>query len=101
MWQEGLTQLLLIPTVSYMPPTPTVRQNGHALRTFREMRGLSVVDLAEKAKVSPPALRNWELENKALPTVKAERLCLALDIRLAAIVRDPLPEAVDAEADVA
>jgi len=71
-----------------MPPTPTVRQNGHALRTFREMRGYSVADLAEQAQVSAPALRNWELENKALPIVKAERLCAALSIGIAAIDRD-------------
>ncbi|MEU8151691.1 helix-turn-helix transcriptional regulator [Nonomuraea sp. NPDC048901] len=76
-----------------MPPTPTVRQNGHALRSFREIRGLSVADLAERADVSPSALRNWELENKALPTVKAERLCVALSIRIAAIVREPLATA--------
>lgn len=73
-----------------MPPTQTIRQNGHALRAFRQMRGLSVVDLAEIVKVSAPALRNWELENRALPTVKAERLCSALSIRLDAIDRDAL-----------
>lgn len=88
-----MTYFHFIPTVSYMPPTPTVRQNGHALRAFREMRGLSVVDLAERAKVSAPALRNWELENRALPTVKAERLCTALAIELAAIDRDKVAAA--------
>ncbi|GAA4221382.1 transcriptional regulator with XRE-family HTH domain [Streptosporangium album] len=47
-----------------------------------------MVDLAERAKVSAPALRNWELENKALPTVKAERLVAVLGIDLSAIDRD-------------
>lgn len=73
-----------------MPPTPTIRQNGHALRAFREIRGLSVADLAKRAQVTAPALRNWELENRALPTVKAERLCAALSIRIHAIDRDTL-----------
>lgn len=73
-----------------MPPMPTVRQNGQALREFRQMRGLSVVDLAKLVQVSPSALRNWELEHKSLPTVKAERLCAALSIRLGAIDRDAL-----------
>ena len=82
----------MVPNVSYMPPTPIVRQNGNALRAFREIRGLSVNDLAERAKVSPSALRNWELENKSLPTVKAERLCAALSIRIDAIDRDTRDE---------
>lgn len=80
-----------------MPPTPTVRQNGSALRAFREMRGYSVADLAERANVSPSALRNWELENKALPTVKAERLCAVLSIRIDAIDRDTRDQALMAE----
>lgn len=92
----GLTFFHLIPTVSYMPPTPTVRQNGHALRAFRQLRGLSVAELAKRGSVSAPALRNWELENKALPLVKAERLCIALGITVAAIDRDmPLASSVE------
>lgn len=81
-----------------MPPTPTVRQNGHALRALREARGLSVVDLATQAGVSPPALRNWELENRALPTVKAVRLCKVLAISVSAIDRDAEPQGAEAEA---
>ncbi|MEV4174045.1 helix-turn-helix transcriptional regulator [Nonomuraea sp. NPDC049709] len=71
-----------------MPPTPTIRQNGAALRQFREDRGLSVTDLAHLAGVSPPSLRNWELENRALPRTKASRICAALSIRVDAIDRD-------------
>lgn len=56
------------------------------------MRGLSVADLAERAQVSPSALRNWELENRALPTVKAERLCAALSIRVDAIDREAVTD---------
>lgn len=82
-----MTRFRLIPSVSDMPPTPTVRQNGHALRAFRQIRGLSVAELAARARVSRPALANWELEHKALPTVKAERLCAILSIPLAAIDR--------------
>ncbi len=52
------------------------------------MRGLSVTDLANRAEVSPQALRNWELEHRALPVVKAERLCAALRVSLEAISRD-------------
>lgn len=74
-----------------MPPTSNIRQNGAALRQFREDRGLSVVDLAILADVSPPALRNWELENKALPKTKASRICAALSISVNAIDRDAEP----------
>lgn len=83
-----MTHVLLIPTVSYMPPTATIRQNGHALRAFREIRGLSIAELAEEARVTAPSLRNWELEHRALPTIKAQRLCAALSIRVDAIDRD-------------
>jgi transcriptional regulator with XRE-family HTH domain len=76
-----------------MPPTPIVRQNGNALRAFREIRGLSVIDLARRAGVSPPALRNWELENRALPRVKAERVCGVLSIPVDAIDRDTRAQA--------
>ncbi|WP_326828741.1 helix-turn-helix domain-containing protein [Streptosporangium sp. NBC_01810] len=75
-----------------MPPTSTVRQNGPALRAFREARGLSVADLAKRAEVTAPALRNWELENKALPVVKAARLCRVLSISMSAIDRDAQTE---------
>jgi transcriptional regulator with XRE-family HTH domain len=83
-----------------MPPTPIVRQNGQALRAFRTMRGLSVNDLAEEAKVSPQALRNWELEHRFLPIVKAERLCVVLGIAVAAISRDRVENLQVADADV-
>lgn len=79
---------------------PTVRQNGTALRTFREMRGFSVSDLAQRAKVSPQALRNWELEHKALPVVKAERLCAVLRVSLEAITRDKADDEVITTAEV-
>lgn len=71
-----------------MPPTATIRQNGHALRAFREIRGLSIVELAEEARVTAASLRNWELEHRALPKIKAQRLCAALSIRVDAITRD-------------
>jgi transcriptional regulator with XRE-family HTH domain len=65
------------------------------------MRGLSVTDLAERAQVSPSALRNWELENRALPTVKAERLCAALSIRIDAIDREAAADTRQASEPVA
>ncbi len=77
-----------------MPPTPIVRQNGKAIRAFREMRGLSVNELAQRVGVSGSALRNWELENKSLPRVSANRLATELEIELGAFVRTPLDSEV-------
>ncbi len=76
-----------------MPPTPIVRQNGLAIRAFREIRGLSVNELAQRVGVSGSALRNWELENKSLPRTSANRLATELNVDLGAFLRDPITEA--------
>jgi transcriptional regulator with XRE-family HTH domain len=83
-----LTKFRVFLSVSYMPPMPTVRQNGPAIRAFREIRGLTVDELAERIGLSSSGLRNVELENRGLTKVKANRLCAALSIPLTAIDRD-------------
>jgi transcriptional regulator with XRE-family HTH domain len=72
-----------------MPPTPTVRVNGAAIRAFREARGYKVAELASRVEVTSGALRNVELENKLPSVVLANRIARELIIDLAAILRDP------------
>lgn len=67
---------------------PSVVINGDALRTFRVMRGYSRADLAERAKpLSYSHVANLENEEKVPSPELANRLALALDVPLAALVR--------------
>lgn len=72
-----------------MPSEP--KQNGTAIKVFREMRGLDRNGLVEKLEgVSYPYLANIENEYKDPPAVVIQRIALALDVPVAAIVRRPL-----------
>lgn len=64
------------------------KQNGRAIATFREMRGLSRDDLVKKLnRISYPYLSNIENEYKDPPVEVVYRIALALDVPVEAILR--------------
>ncbi len=69
-----------------MPPTPTVDHNGSAIRAIREIRGLSVAELARRTRVTSAAMSNIERNNKRLSKVLANRIARELCVDLAAFV---------------
>jgi DNA-binding XRE family transcriptional regulator len=75
----------------------TVPHNGAAIRAFREIRGLSVAQLARRVEVTGGALSNIERENKRLSVTLANRIARELGVNVAALVWDradavwPLP----------
>jgi transcriptional regulator with XRE-family HTH domain len=73
-----------------------VEQNGSAIRSFRVIRGLSVSDLADRIGTSPQALRNYELEHRPLPLVRAERIAAELCVDLPSLLRETWPPAAAA-----
>lgn len=75
------------------------KQNGTAIRTFREMRGLTRDDLvqkflsygaSDKARMSYPYLAHIENEYADAKVETVERIALILDVPVAAIIRRPL-----------
>jgi len=72
-----------------VPPTPTVRVNGAAIRALRLARGYKVAELAARVAVTSGALRNIELERKRPSVVLANRIARGLSVDLAAILREP------------
>jgi transcriptional regulator with XRE-family HTH domain len=66
---------------------PDTRQNGYAIRTFREIRGLTRDQLAEKIDKSYPYLANIENEHKDPTPEVIHRIALVLDVPVAAIMR--------------
>jgi transcriptional regulator with XRE-family HTH domain len=95
-----LVQLDLMRIYSYrefVPPTRTVNHNGPAIRAFREIRGLSIAELARRVDITSQALSNIECENKRVSAALANRIARELTIEVAAILRDrdqpdPAPE---------
>ena len=78
---------------------PETRQNGTAIRTFREIRGMSRDELAQRVDLSYPYLANLELENKNAKPETVHRIAAALDVPVGAICRRiyaATPEAVSA-----
>jgi transcriptional regulator with XRE-family HTH domain len=69
-----------------MPPIKTVRHNGSAIRAFREIRGLSVAELARRVEVSGQHISNIEHENKRPSVTLANRIARELVINLNAII---------------
>ena len=65
------------------------RQNGYAVRTFRQLRGLSVDDLAKKIGVTAPHLRNLENEHRSARPEHLAAIALALDVPELALKRMP------------
>lgn len=80
-----------------MPPIPTVRPNGPAIRTFRKIRNLSINRCAADAGIALSALHYYETEQKN-PTLGAlAKVALALDVPVQAICKDDLPETEPAQ----
>lgn len=73
-------------------------QNGTAIRTFRELRGLSRDDLAQRVDLSYPYLANIENEHKVPTPEVLHRIALALDVPVAAICRRAIYAAEDGAA---
>ena len=78
---------------------PETKQNGIAIRTYRELRGLSRDDLAKRVGKSYPYLANIENEFKDATPLLINQIAIALDIPPAAIARRPVyAEIVEATA---
>lgn len=67
----------------------TTRHNGTTLRTFRLKSGKSKAELAADAKCSYQQVDNLENERKEASLELLNRLAAALEIPVAALVRDP------------
>jgi transcriptional regulator with XRE-family HTH domain len=63
-----------------------VPHNGAAIRAIREIRGLSVAELARRVDVTSPAISNIERMNKRLSAKLANRIALELCVDLSAFV---------------
>jgi transcriptional regulator with XRE-family HTH domain len=74
-----------------MPPIPTVRPNGPVIRTLRESRGLTGVELSTKSGVARSAISYYERELKNPSLGILAKLAVALDVPVQAICRDDLP----------
>lgn len=71
-------------------PTDPKRHNGMAIRTIRQIRGISRDDLAQQCGVSYPYFANIENEHKDGTPELIHKIALALDVPVAAILRAPL-----------
>lgn len=67
-------------------PTPA-KQNGFAIRAFREKEGLSVQTLATTVGISGPHLRNLENEFRNASPQHLCRIARALGVPVAALQR--------------
>lgn len=63
------------------------KQNGAAIRAFRESRGYTRDEMAVKIGKSYPYYCNIEYEQKDPPAEVVNKIALALDVPLAAICR--------------
>jgi transcriptional regulator with XRE-family HTH domain len=81
---------------------PETRQNGTAISTFREMRGMDRNDLVKRITekhnggVSYPYLSNIENEYKSATPAVLHRIALALDVPVEAIARGPIYDQAEA-----
>lgn len=81
-------------------------QNGMAIRTFRELQGITRSQLAERLEISESHLRNLETENRSAKRELISLLAAGLNVPVAAVTRypathaahyNPPPFAADAE----
>lgn len=63
------------------------RQNGYAIRAVREVRGMSLSDLAQLLGITDPHMRNFENEFRTAKPEMITRIAEALDVSSAALVR--------------
>jgi transcriptional regulator with XRE-family HTH domain len=75
-----------------MPPIPTVRPNGKAIKTFRkDIRDLTLDQLSERSGVAISALSYYEREMKQPSLVILRKIAAALGVDVRAICKDDLP----------
>jgi DNA-binding XRE family transcriptional regulator len=65
------------------------RQNGFAIRGFRQIAGISVTHMAEIAEVSPAHYRKLEAETREAHPATLAKIAKAVDQPVAALVRTP------------
>lgn len=70
-------------------PAKLTRHNGATLRAFRIKAGKKLADLAAEANCSYQQLNNVEAERKEASLELLHRLAAALEVPVAALVRDP------------
>jgi transcriptional regulator with XRE-family HTH domain len=63
------------------------RQNGYAIRTIRQIQGISLEELADRTDSHPQSLRNIEIERKQASVELLNLIARALGIDTAAIQR--------------
>jgi transcriptional regulator with XRE-family HTH domain len=72
-------------------PERKLRQNGSALRDFRERSGIKRSVLAEQVGITYPALANIENEHRDVSIEVLNRLANALAVNLRSVLRNPPP----------
>lgn len=75
-----------------MPPIPTVRPNGPAMRAIRGLKGLSINQLSTKAEVALSAISYYERDQKRLSREVLDRIATALEVPAQAICMDDLAD---------
>lgn len=65
------------------------RQNGLAIRLFRQLQGMSPQALADSAGITTPHLRNVELEYRSASRELVFQIAKALAVPPAALIRIP------------
>jgi transcriptional regulator with XRE-family HTH domain len=70
-------------------PAKLTRHNGAAIRALRLKTGKKVADLATDAKCSYQQIDNVENERKEASLELLHRIAAALEVPVAALVRDP------------
>jgi transcriptional regulator with XRE-family HTH domain len=77
-----------------MPSTPArpapPKHNGDAIKTIRTLRGLSRTDLGERVGATYSHIANLELEFKSASPELIHRIATALDVPVAALLRQPM-----------
>jgi transcriptional regulator with XRE-family HTH domain len=81
-----------------MPPVPTVRANGTAIRAFAEKDDLTINGLAELAGVAGSAVHNYVHETKQPTKQTLIKIAKALGVPLQAICMDDLTESAKVDA---
>jgi transcriptional regulator with XRE-family HTH domain len=64
-----------------------IRITGNQLRAGRAFAGLSMEDLADRAKLCRRSISKWEGSSNAVPSAMGDHLCHALDVLEAEGVR--------------
>ncbi|ETK36186.1 helix-turn-helix domain-containing protein [Microbispora sp. ATCC PTA-5024] len=77
-----------------MPPIPTVRANGHAIRAFCDMGDLTIADLARRAGVAGSAV-HYYVHGVKQPTRRTlNKIAQALGVPAQAICMDDLSQEI-------